>query len=163
MIISLLITERRRIYIIRRLSVIRISIPILYHPNDSNIPSLGKVAPCIAKQMPKQAALTIHRMTNVHFRPEFIGCHLKACPNTDHTRLTNGMPTSRMPAIYITMADKGEAGITTSAIGKSEINAAPPPTATATAAISNATNTTPKISSIGLQTIANTLYPPLLL
>ena len=51
-----------------------------------------------------------------------------------HTRLTKGIPTSKIPAMYITMADNGEVGSTTSAIGKKEMRAAPPPTATAIAA-----------------------------
>ena len=115
----------------------------------------GKVAPCTAKQIPKQAALTIQRITSVHFKPEFIGCHLNIWLKMAHTRLTKGIPTSKIPAMYITMADSGEVGSTTSAIGKREMRAAPPPTATAIAANNSATNTTPNTNSIGLQIMAN--------
>ena len=122
---------------------------------QTSTPNIGNVAPCIAKQMPKTHALTIQRMTNVHFRPETIGCHLNIWLNIIQTRLTNGMPTTRIPAIYITMADNGEAGNTTLKVGNIEISAAPPPMATITAAKSRATNTTPNTNSSGLQMIAN--------
>lgn len=95
------------------------------------------------------------RITSVHFKPEFIGCHLNIWLKMAHTRLTKGIPTSKIPAMYITMADSGEVGSTTSAIGKREMRAAPPPTATAIAANNSATNTTPNTNSIGLQIMAN--------
>ncbi len=69
--------------------------------------------------------------------------------------LTNGMPTNKMPAIYITMADNGDIGIITLCSGKSETNAAPPPIATAIAAKSNAMKTIPNTNKIGLQIMAN--------
>lgn len=122
-----------------------------YYSQKLKIPNSGKVAPCTAKQIPKQAALTIQRITSVHFKPEFIGCHLNIWLKMAHTRLTKGIPTSKIPAMYITMADSGEVGSTTSAIGKREMRAAPPPTATAIAANNSATNTTPNTNSIGLQ------------
>ena len=126
-----------------------------YYSQKLKIPNSGKVAPCTAKQIPKQAALTIQRITSVHFKPEFIGCHLNIWLKMAHTRLTKGIPTSKIPAMYITMADSGEVGSTTSAIGKREMRAAPPPTATAIAANNSATNTTPNTNSIGLQIMAN--------
>ena len=118
-------------------------------------PSIGNVAPCIAKQIPNTAALIIQRITKVHFNPETIGCHLNIWQNIAQTRLTNGMPTNRRPAIYITIADNGDVGSTTLKVGNIEISAAPPPMATITAAKSRATNTTPNTNNNGLQMMAN--------
>ena len=99
-------------------------------------------------------ALTIHRISNVHFNPETIGCQLNTGRKIAKTRLTRGIPTTRIPAIYSTMADKGDVGNTKSIAGNQDINAAPPPIATAIAAKSKATNTIPKTNSTGLQMIA---------
>ena len=60
-----------------------------YSINHTRMPNIGKVAPCIAKQIPKPAALTIQRITKVHFKPEAIGCHLNIWLNIAQTRLTN--------------------------------------------------------------------------
>ena len=119
------------------------------------MPISGNVAPCTAKQMPKQAALTIQRMTSVHFRPEFIGCHLNTWLKIAHTRLTKGIPTNKIPAIYITIATSGEVGSTMSAMGKNESNAAPPPMATVIATNSSTTNAIPKANNTGLHIMAN--------
>ena len=126
-----------------------------YSINHTRMPNIGKVAPCIAKQIPKTAALTIQRITKVHFKPEAIGCHLNIWLNIAQTRLTNGMPTNKIPAMYITIADNGEVGNITSKVGNIEISAAPPPIATITAAKSSATNTTPNTNNSGLQIMAN--------
>lgn len=75
-------------------------------------------------------ALTIHRISNVHFNPETIGCQLNTGRKIAKTRLTRGIPTTRIPAIYSTMADKGDVGNTKSIAGNQDINAAPPPIAT---------------------------------
>ena len=89
-----------------------------YYSQKLKIPNSGKVAPDRKTGSGKQAALTIQRITSVHFKPEFIGCHLNIWLKMAHTRLTKGIPTSKIPAMYITMADSGEVGSTTSAIGK---------------------------------------------
>ena len=73
-------------------------------------------------------------MSNVHFNPETIGCQLNTGRKIAKTRLTRGIPTTRIPAIYSTMADKGDVGNTKSIAGNQDINAAPPPIATAIAA-----------------------------
>ena len=99
-------------------------------------------------------ALTIQRISNVHFNPETIGCQLNTGRKIAKTRLTRGIPTTRIPAIYSTMADKGDVGNAKSIAGNQDINAAPPPIATAIAAKSKATNTIPKTNSTGLQMIA---------
>ncbi len=54
---------------------------------------------------------------NVHFNPETIGCQLNTGRKIAKTRLTRGIPTTRIPAIYSTMADKGDVGNTKSIAG----------------------------------------------
>ena len=104
--------------------------------------------------MENVATLTIQSMSNVHLNPEDMGCHVNNCRNITNTMLTNGIPTNKIPAIYITMDDNGDTGIMTSCRGNKDINAAPPPTATATAAKRRAIKTIPNTKSIGLHTMA---------
>jgi len=69
------------------------------------------------------------------------------------------MPSIRVPAMYMTMVDIGEMGNMISVVGNRDSNAAPPPMPITIAMKSNATKTTAKIKSTGLQITAIAISP----
>lgn len=118
---------------------------------------------CIAMQTIRQAALTTHNASKVHFNPVGMGRQLSAQWEMPQMMAVNGMPTTKRPAIPITKVGNGETTNAKSVMaGNNDTNAAPPPISNTSAMNSKATNPTPQANKNGLQTIARTINTALI-
>ena len=118
---------------------------------------MAESGPCMAMQMTKQAALTTHSASKVHFKPVVMGRQWNAQWEMPQTMAANGMPTRKRPAMHMTSVGSGDTQNAASAImGKSDTKAAPPPNSTTRPTNNKATNPTPQANKNGLQMMAST-------
>ena len=82
---------------------------------------MAESGPCMAMQMTKQAALTTHSASKVHFKPVVMGRQWNAQWEMPQTMAANGMPTRKRPAMHMTSVGSGDTQNAASAImGKSD-------------------------------------------